>query len=77
MTRAILTRNVRRLVRGDGRNNAVVYTHPVYTAPIAEAVRGPLCIYDAHDVFPLLHELGPAERRNGWNSECSIVPTWC
>jgi hypothetical protein len=47
---AILARNVRRLVRGDGRNDAVIYTLPIY-AGIAEAVRGPLCVYDAYDVF--------------------------
>ena len=39
-----------RLVRGDGRNDAVIYTLPIY-AGIAEAVRGPLCVYDAYDVF--------------------------
>ena len=39
-----------RLVRGDGRNDAVVYIRPLYAA-IAEAVRGPLCVYDAHDAF--------------------------
>jgi hypothetical protein len=50
LSRAILTRNVRRLVRGDGRNDAVVYIRPLYAA-IAEAVRGPLCVYDAHDAF--------------------------
>ena len=30
--------------------DAVVYIRPLY-APIAEAIRGPLCVYDAHDAF--------------------------
>jgi glycosyltransferase involved in cell wall biosynthesis len=58
LSRAILARKVRRLVRGDGRNDAVVYTLPIY-AGIAEAIRGPLCVYDAHDAFQFYTNWNP------------------